>query len=92
MDALVFTGGVDRNDVRMVQPGGGLGLAAEALHGFFGQPQSGAEQLERNLAVEGDLPRFMDAAHAAAADLAHDLEIADPLRRYGWGFIDGRGT
>jgi hypothetical protein len=55
MDALVLTGGVDRNDVRVVQLGRSFGLAAEAPNGFFGQPQAGAEDLEGDLAVEGDL-------------------------------------
>jgi hypothetical protein len=33
MDAVLFADGVDRNDVRVVQPSGGLGLALEALDG-----------------------------------------------------------
>jgi hypothetical protein len=74
--AVLLAGGVDGDDVGVVQPGRRFRFAAEALNGFFGQPQAGAEDLEGDLAVEGDLPRFVDHAHAAAADLAHDLEIA----------------
>ena len=77
--AVLLAGGVDRHDVGVVQLGRRLGLAAEALHGVGGQAQPAAEDLEGHLAVERDLARLVDDAHAAAADLADDLEVAEPL-------------
>ena len=85
MRAVLLAGGVDRHDVGVVQLGRRLGLAAEALHRLGRQSQAGGEHLERHLAVERDLPRLVDDAHAAAAELADDLEIAEPS--VGNGFL-----
>jgi hypothetical protein len=45
------------------------------------QRQAGAEYLERDLAVERDLPGLLDDAHAAATNLADELKIAKVLYR-----------
>jgi hypothetical protein len=58
-----------------------LPLAAEALHRLAGQPQPAAEHLQRHLAVERQLPGLVDDAHAAAAQLTHDLEVAQPFAK-----------
>src|SRR5262249_53587668 len=74
--AVVLAGGVDGNDGGVVQSGSGLGLTAEALDGAAGQAELAGEHLEGDLAVEGDLAGLEDDTHAAPADLAADLEVA----------------
>ena len=81
VDAVLGAGGVDRDDVRMVQPGSRLGLMSEPIDGPGGQPQAGAEDLERYLAVERDLTGLVDDAHAAATNLADEFKIAEALYR-----------
>jgi hypothetical protein len=76
--AVFFARGVHRHDVGVMQLGGGFGFAVEALHGLRRQSESAAQDLEGHLAIERQLARFIDDPHAAAADLAHDLEVAQP--------------
>ena len=60
-----------------------VGVAGEIL----------AEQLEGDLALEGELPGEVDLAHAAGADLAEDFELAErPAGEVGAGRIDRRGS
>jgi hypothetical protein len=68
---------VDRDDVRVVEQGDGLGLVAEPADLVFGGQCGGADHLERNLAVQADLARLVDDAHAAAANLGLDLVVAE---------------
>jgi hypothetical protein len=65
----------------MVQLGNRLGLAPESLHGIPVSYAGKTEDLQGHFAVERYLPGFIDHAHAAAADLAHDFEVAQS----GWG-------
>src|SRR5262249_31610311 len=58
---------VDRHNVRMVQVGGGLGFAAEALHVRVRGQVPGADHLEGDGAVERQLAGLVDDGHAAAA-------------------------
>ncbi|MFO0890666.1 MAG: hypothetical protein U0790_16170 [Isosphaeraceae bacterium] len=60
-----------------MQPGRGLDLAMKSMHGLRSQAPSAAQDLERDLAIERHLPRLVDDAHAAAAEFAEDLEIAE---------------
>jgi len=83
VDAVLFAGGVDRHDVAVVQAGGGLGLAVEALHRGGGQARPRGQDLQRHPAVERGLPRLVDDAHAAAPQLANDLEVTEPSARRG---------
>ena len=45
------------------------------------RPRPPAEHLQRHPAVERHLHRLVDDAHAAAAQLADDLEVAESSRR-----------
>ena len=83
MGAVLFAGGVDRHDVGVMQLGRRLCLTVEASHRLARQAQAGGQDLERHLAVERDLPRLVDDAHAATADFPDDLEIAEPSVRNG---------
>ena len=78
---------VDRNDVGVVQPCRGAGLAAEPL---LDQPVAGNlpwQDLERHAAAQRDLLGLVHDAHAAPADLAEDPVVADLLREW---WIRGR--
>ena len=70
---------VDLDDVGVLEPRDGLGLGAEA--GRLGHAGVAPRQdhLERHLAIEADMPRPVDHAHPAAAELPQDL-IAGQLR------------
>ena len=57
-------------DVAVLDPAGQLDLAAEPLDRLLGQPA--AQHLERDPLVELGVERLVDAAHAAAAEPAHD--------------------
>ncbi len=59
-------GVVDRQDVGMLEAGGGADLAQEAL-GAEGGAQLGVEDLERDGAVVLEVVGEVDARHAAAA-------------------------
>ncbi len=67
--------GVDRNDVRMVQPGGGAGFVREPLELPRVEDSCERQHLERHAAVERNLSRFIHDPHPAAPDLADDTEI-----------------
>ena len=72
--------GVDRHDVGVVQAGGGLGLELEPLELPGVERRGEGQDLQRHAAAERDLLGLVDDAHAAAADLAEDPEVAQ-LRR-----------
>jgi hypothetical protein len=76
---------MDRDDVRVVELGGGACLALEALGGIARHAEVRWKDLESNAAAERDLAGLVDDAHAAAADLPEKLEVAQTLdgRRYG---------
>ena len=81
MQPVVLTDAEYGHDVRVVQPRGGAGLQLKALADELGFSKAGAaKDLERHMPTERLLHRFVDDAHAAAADLANDCEVAD-LRR-----------
>ena len=63
---------VDRNDVRVIQRGGGAGflLEAGAALGIGGEL---AEHLDHDLAAEPAIVRCVDLAHASGADRREDL-------------------
>jgi hypothetical protein len=68
---------VNRHNVRMVQVGRHLGLAAKACHFARGGQLTGQDHLQSDDAVEALLPRPIDDAHAAAGDLVEQLVVAD---------------
>ena len=69
---------IDADDIRMVQPGQGAGLAGEAL----GKGRVAADLRRQNLygdqAVQVLLPGFIDRAHAAAAEQFEDFQLWKP--------------
>jgi hypothetical protein len=78
--AVTFAHAKHRDDVRVVQPRRGLGLATEPLE-VNGIAEAGRRKhLERHMPAEGELLGLIDDAHAAAADFAENAIITDPLR------------
>ena len=73
MGAVFLASCVNRHNVGVMQLGGSFGLPSEALHAFGRQPYSSGEHLQRDAAVEGDLPRVVDNAHAAPAEHAQNF-------------------
>jgi hypothetical protein len=74
---------VDRDHVRVVELRGGLGLAAEHLEqrGPVGRAQPvRPHELERHVAAQLGVARFVDHAEATLAEEAHDLEATDEDR------------
>jgi len=67
--AVAVTRVIDRQDVRVPQPGGELDLALEAL-GTEGQGQLGMEDLERDRALVPDVTSQVYRGHTAASQLA----------------------
>ena len=63
-----------RHDVRVAEAGDRSRLAGESLAQVVVVL---AKQLDRNLALERRIPREVQGAHAALADLADDLEATD---------------
>ena len=79
-EALALADGVDRDDVRMGQPGGGLRLAGEALADVLLEGELGRQHLDGDPALEPLVAGAVDHAHAAAADLALDgIRVAQRL-------------
>ena len=85
MDAVGLAGGVDGNDVGVMEPAGGLRLAPEPLHRSGCEPQPAAQQLEGHRPIEGDLARPIDDAHAPSPQFMEQLEIAEDLGRLSHG-------
>ena len=70
---------VDRDDVRLAQPGDGVGLALEAALVLRVVGQRGGQQLQRDLAVAARVVGAVDLAHAARTDDALDPVLAELL-------------
>ena len=67
---------VNRHDVGVIEIGRRLGLGAKTLHVGSGGELAGQDHLESYDAIEADLPRFVDDAHAAAGKLLDQLVVA----------------
>jgi hypothetical protein len=81
-----------RHDVRVVQPGGGAGLVAEAEQVFGIGAIARVQDLQGHVRAEVLAHRLVDDAHAALADPAQDAVIAQPVqRRVGHGRGGGGG-
>jgi hypothetical protein len=61
----------------MVELGGGLGFAVEALQLLVRGKLAGENHLQGHDPVQLDLQRFINDAHAPASDLAQDFIIAE---------------
>ena len=87
VDAAFGADSEDGNDVRVMQMGRRLGLVAETLE-MLGVEGGGERQhLQGDAPAERELDRLVDDPHAAAADLADDLEVAQRLA--GDGVVGG---
>ena len=75
---LLFAGVEDRNDIGMVQPGHGLGLAPKAcLHHGIAR-HFGAQQLDGHLAPQDLVDAQVHVGHAAASnELTHDVAAVE---------------
>ncbi len=83
---------VDLDDAGVLQPGCGLGLAAEALPFGGAGKDVAADHLEGDDTVEGQLAGPVDDAHAAGAQFVEQFVAGDggrPLRRSG---LPGEGV
>jgi hypothetical protein len=81
MNATLTADEVDRDDVLMVQAGRRPRLVLEALQVPRVHGRRERQHLQGHPPPQGELLRLVDHAHAAAAHLADDAEIAQGLRR-----------
>ena len=81
MEAVLLADAEDGHDVGMVQPGGRLRLAKKALQARGRGHARGRQDLQRHVSAQRLLLRFVDDAHAAAADFPQNAEIAQPFQR-----------
>ena len=79
VDAVLLADGEHGHDVRVMELGGRLGFVAEAGDLPLVEHRGEGQHLERDAAIERLLVGLVDDAHAAAADLADDLVVADLL-------------
>jgi len=59
---------MQRGDVRVIQPGDRLGLALETDPSFWQVGEIVEQDLDGNASLETRIARFVDLAHAAAAE------------------------
>ncbi len=71
--ALVVAVFVDLDDPRVLDLGDGAGLDVESSDLVGRGVRPGQDHLERDQAIQPDVPGFVDDAHAASADLRDDL-------------------
>ena len=82
VDTLVLPDVVDRDDVRMIERGGGSGLVDEALSALFADRSVVPEQLDGDGPSEAHVDRTVDDAHAAFTDRRQYLVMRQRLRRH----------
>ena len=68
---------VDRADVRVVQRGRNLGFPLETAEGLCIVGEFVGKELQRDVATELEVFRFVDHTHAPAADLADDAVMGN---------------
>src|SRR5262249_54095617 len=74
---LVGADFVDGDDVRMVQAGRRLRLAAETLHVVIRGELARANHLQGHRTIQAGLPGSVNDAHAAVGDLPPQLVVAE---------------
>ena len=74
---------VDRADVGVVERGGGLRLAPEALERDRVVEVLRGQELQRDQPVEARVLRLVHDSHAAAAELLEDAVVGDRLADHG---------
>ena len=72
---------VDGADVRVLEPGQGLGLTLEHLDVVVVYEMTAADDLERDQSTRARLFGLVDNPHSAFAENAEDAIVADGLRR-----------
>src|SRR5579862_7309968 len=87
--AVLLANRMNRTDVRMVQGGSGLCLPPESFQHLRVLSKMIRQEFHRHKAMEFDVLRFIDHAHAAAADLLQNAVVTDRAADYGRG-IDHR--
>lgn len=73
---------MDLHDVRVPEAGHRQRLATEAVDVPLLDRESRAQHLERDRALQLEVARQPHGRHAAAADLAHQLVLAEPAARH----------
>src|SRR5579864_1656263 len=86
---FAFTDVVDRQNIWMVEICGRLGFSPEASQGVMGAGVETQDPFERDDAARMPLPRAINYAHAATADLFQDFVISHaPLLVRHLGFAE----
>ena len=80
MQAVLLADVEDGHDVGVVQPGRRLRLAAEPRPQLLVGEQVRRQHLDGDAAAQGFVLGLVDHAHPAAADLADEAILAEPLR------------
>jgi len=70
---------MDRHNVRMIQPGKGLGFASETFGRRGIATQLGRKDFQCHLPVQRYLPRLIDGTHAAATEHADFREAGEHI-------------
>ena len=79
MDAALAANAMHRNDVCMVKVGRSLRLLPESLQMLGIKGGRKRQHLQGHAAPQGQLNGLVHNAHAATANLAHDLEIPEGI-------------
>ena len=79
MNSAFAADGVHRDDVRVMELRRGLGLLPESLQMLGVERGRKRQDLQGHAASQRQLDGLVDDAHAAPADLAHDLEVAQGI-------------
>ncbi len=77
---------VDLDDARVVEPCGGTRLLEETLHEEVVLGERIGEELQCDVALQGDVTRAIDAAHSAPPELLQDLVA--PERQSGTDLVE----
>src|SRR5262245_62116486 len=78
MLAVMKTDFENGNDMRVLQARCGGGFDAKTLYGFLARQRAEQKHLDCDNAVEADLMRFIDDAHAASGDFFEKFVVAKP--------------
>ena len=73
--AVRFFQAMDARDIGVIERGQHLRFALEALHSVAGEGERSREHFERNIAVELDIVRTINFAHAAAAQQGSETKV-----------------
>ena len=79
LDPALGGDAVDRADTGMAERRQHARLAVKACDALGIGGEAGRQELERDVAIEAQIPRAMDLAHPAASDEARDLVVLDAV-------------